>query len=196
VNADELPLFPLHAVLFPGGDLRLRIFEPRYLDMLRECGRRGSGFGVCLIMQGREAGTPAVPAAWGTRARIADFYSLADGLLGIQAEGESRFHVEQTRVRDNGLVVGVVRDVAEAAGPPVAPEHGLLVTLLESLMEQAGGRHASAERALFDDSAWVAWRLAELLPIDNLVRQELLQLHDAHARLERILLAVAELQSD
>lgn len=196
VSAVELPLFPLHSVLFPGGELRLRIFEPRYLDMLRECGRRGTGFGVCLIVQGREAGAPAIPAAWGTRARIADFYTLPDGLLGISAEGEERFRVERTRVRDNGLVVGSVRSVPEPQSTPVAPEHGLLVTLLERLLEQAGGRHERADRACFDDSAWVAWRLAELLPIDNHIRQELLQLHDPHARLERVLEAVAELQAE
>jgi uncharacterized protein len=196
VSLDELPLFPLHSVLFPGGELRLRIFEPRYLDMLRECGRRGTGFGVCLIVQGREAGAPAVPAAWGTRASIADFYTLPDGLLGISAQGEERFHAEHTRVRDNGLVVGSVRPVPEPGREPVAPEHGLLVTLLEKLLEQAGGPHERAERACFDDSRWVGYRLAELLPIDNHVRQQLLQLHDAHARLERLLEAVAELQAE
>lgn len=196
VRAEDLPLFPLHTVLFPGGELRLRLFEPRYLDMLRECGRRGTGFGVCLIVQGREAGVPAIPAAWGTRASIADFYTLPDGLLGIRAQGEERFHVERIRVRDNGLVVGQVRAVPEAVREPVAPEHGLLVTLLEKLLEQAGGCHERADRACFDDSAWVAWRLAELLPIENQIRQEILQLHEPHARLQRILSAVAELQAE
>ena len=43
-----LPLFPLHAVLLPGAPLGLRVFEPRYLDLVAECGRKGSGFGICL----------------------------------------------------------------------------------------------------------------------------------------------------
>ena len=89
----DLPLFPLSAVLFPGGPLALRIFEQRYLDLVRDCARRSSGFGVCLILQGREAGEPAVPAAVGTVARITDFYTLPDGLLGISAEGGERFQV-------------------------------------------------------------------------------------------------------
>lgn len=192
----ELPLFPLQTVLFPGGQLRLRIFEARYLDMLRECGRRGSDFGVCLIVDGREAGAAAIPAAWGTRARISDFYTLPDGLLGISAEGQGRFHVDRIRVRDNGLIVGMVQDAEEPPSLPVAPEHGLLATLLERLLEHVGGPHERADRSCFDDSSWVAFRLAELLPVDNQVRQEILQVNNAHARMERILTAIADLQNE
>lgn len=196
MTSTELPLFPLQTVLFPGGELRLRIFEARYLDMLRECGRRGSDFGVCLIVDGREAGAAAIPAAWGTRARISDFYTLPDGLLGISAVGQGRFHVDRIRVRDNGLIVGMVEDANEPAALPVAPEHGLLVTLLERLLEHVGSPHERADRACFDDSSWVAFRLAELLPVDNRVRQEMLQLDEAHARLERLLAAIADLQGE
>ena len=71
-----LPLFPLKSVLFPGGKLELRIFERRYLDLVAECARTSSGFGVCLILQGEEAGAPAEPAAVGTLARIIDFETL------------------------------------------------------------------------------------------------------------------------
>ena len=79
----DLPLFPLNAVLFPGGELALRIFEPRYLDLVRECTRQERPFGVCLILDGAEAGAPAMPAAVGTLARIVDFEARTDGLLGI-----------------------------------------------------------------------------------------------------------------
>ena len=70
----EVPLFPLSTVLYPGGQLQLRIFEPRYLDLVRECTRTGSAFGVCLILEGREVGVPALPAAVGTLAHITDFF--------------------------------------------------------------------------------------------------------------------------
>ena len=103
-----LPLFPLHTVLVPGAALGLRVFEPRYLDLVRECGRRGSGFGVCLIAEGEEAGRPAVPESCGTEARIEDFDTGADGLLQLRLRGHRRFRVESTRLRDNGLVVAEV----------------------------------------------------------------------------------------
>ena len=179
----DLPLFPLSAVLFPGGPLALRIFEQRYLDLVRDCARRSCGFGVCLILQGREAGEPAVPAAVGTVARITDFYTLPDGLLGISAEGGERFQVTTTRVRDNGLVHGEVRFWPEEPRIPVPPEHGLLATILERLIEKAGGPFAKAERSCYDDASWVGFRLAEMLPIEQPDRQRLLQVTDPIERL-------------
>jgi Lon protease-like protein len=183
VALTDLPLFPLSAVLFPGGPLALRIFEQRYLDLVRDCARRSCGFGVCLILQGREAGEPAVPAAVGTVARITDFYTLPDGLLGISAEGGERFQVTTTRVRDNGLVHGEVRFWPEEPRVPVPPEHGLLATILERLIEKAGGPFAKAERSCYDDASWVGFRLAEMLPIEQPDRQRLLQVTDPIERL-------------
>lgn len=178
-----LPLFPLKSVLFPGGRLELRIFEQRYLHMVAECSRSGSGFGVCLILQGDEAGAPAVPAAIGTLARIVDFATLPDGLLGITARGEDSFHVERTRVRDNGLVLGEVTFRSADPIVPVPPEFGLLATLLDRIAERVGGELGSAVRASFDDSSWVGFRLAEILPLSMPERQQLLQIGDPVERL-------------
>ena len=92
-----LPLFPLSSVLLPGAATTLRIFEPRYLDLVRDCGRNGSGFGVCLILEGSESGAPALPAAVGTLATIEDFDRDADGLLVLRVRGGRRFRVRQVR---------------------------------------------------------------------------------------------------
>ena len=189
-----IPLFPLNAVLFPGGPLMLRIFEQRYLDLVRDCSRAGSGFGVCLILQGREAGEPAVPAAVGTLAHITDFYTLPDGLLGIQAEGAERFQVTTTRVRDNGLVHGEVRFWPDEPSVAVPPEHSLLATILERLIEKAGGPFAKAGRSCYDNASWVGFRLAELLPLDLPERQQLLQMTDPLQRLARLMHYVPRFQ--
>lgn len=194
VPLTDLPLFPLSAVLFPGGPLALRIFEQRYLELVRDCARRSCGFGVCLILQGREAGEPAVPAAVGTVARITDFYTLPDGLLGIAAEGAERFQVTTTRVRDNGLVHGEVRFWPEEPRVPVPPEHGLLATILERLIEKAGGPFAKAERASYDDASWVGFRLAETLPLAQPERQHLLQMTDPLQRLAALMHYVPRFQ--
>ena len=195
--AHALPLFPLHAVLVPGAALELRIFEPRYLDMVRECGRTGNGFGVCLILEGEEAGAPAIPAAWGTEAVVEDFDTTPEGLLMLRVRGMRRFEVVRTRVRDNGLVVGDVAfhaDRAEAPGASMRlrPEHALLAELLRRILAQVGGEHADPAPALFEDAPWVGWRLAELLPLTPAQRQILLQLDDPHARLQRLLDGIAE----
>jgi Lon protease-like protein len=190
----ELPLFPLRTVLFPGGELRLRIFEPRYLDMVKQCARNESGFGVCLILDGNDVGTPATPAAFGTRARIVDFHVGDDGLLGLQVRGDRRFHVLRTRVRDNGLILAEAEILEDPTVNRVEPEHGLLATLLERLIERFGGPHATAARDRFDDAAWIGYRLAEMLPFTDPERQELLQCEDGYDRLCRIVQRLPQFQ--
>jgi len=209
----SLPLFPLHAVLVPGAQLQLRIFEPRYLDLVRQCARENSGFGVCAILEGHESGAPApfadgetslragsqrlpVSAALGTEARIVDFTTLPDGLLGITIQGGRRFHVERTRVRDNGLVVADVTWLEEPMPTPLAIEYDLLAALLRRLIEHMGGVHSRADAAAYEDASWISWRLAELLPIALADRQALLQQSDPEARLQHLLELIPRLQPE
>lgn len=192
----DIPLFPLSTVLFPGGDLQLRIFERRYLDLVRDCAREDRGFGVCLILDGTEAGTPATPAAVGTLARITDFDTLPDGLLGIRATGGARFRVAKTRVRDSGLVHGEVELWPDEPVVAVPPEYGLLATILERLLERIGGEAARVDRARYDDASWVGFRLAEHLPLPAAEKQRLLQLTDPIARLAQLTRDLPRFQSD
>jgi Lon protease-like protein len=192
MESRSLPLFPLHAVLLPGAPLGLRVFERRYLDLVAECGRAGTGFGICLILQGEEVGAPATPAAFGVEARIEDFGSDRNGLLTLQVRGGRRFRVVRTRVRDNGLLVGEVRWCAEAGTVALQPQHAALATLLAELLDKLGGDHpdlghASANLRQLEDAAWVGWRLAELLPVSDEQRLALLQEDDPHRRLDRLL---------
>jgi Lon protease-like protein len=189
----SLPLFPLHTVLVPGAALDLRIFERRYLDMIRDCGRSGSGFGVCLILDGNEAGAAALPAAFGTEALVEDFDTTPEGLLSLRVRGRRRFHVLRTRVRDTGLVVAEIEwREDDAVSPRLRPEHALLAELLRRILLQIASDHAEPAPMLFENAAWVGWRLAELLPLAMPQRQELLQLDDPHARLQRLLDGIAE----
>ena len=192
MELDSLGLFPLHSVLVPGAVLGLRVFEPRYLDLVRDCSRDGGGFGICLILSGEETGEVATPAAFGTEALIEDFGTDDKGLLTLRVRGRRRFRVQRTRVRDNGLVVAEVDWREPDPDDEVRPEHALLAMLLQRILEQAGGEHADAPPARFDDAAWVGWRLAELLPLADLQRQTLLQEDDPHARLQQLLGWVSE----
>jgi uncharacterized protein len=179
----EVPLFPLNTVLYPGGHLQLRIFEPRYLDLVRECTRTGSAFGVCLILEGSEVGAPARPAAVGTLARITDFNNREDGLLGIAAEGGGRFRVLRTRVRSDGLLRGEVEVWSDETTYQVPVEFALLQTILERLIETLGPQWRHAPRDLFDDAGWLGFRLAELLPLAGEEQQQLLEMTDPIHRL-------------
>ena len=192
----ELPLFPLGQVLFPGGGLGLRIFEPRYLDLVKRCGRSGEGFGICLILAGREVGEAATPAAHGTEAVIVDFSMTDDGLLGLTVEGRRRFHVERTRVRDDGLLLGDVLWLEEPPPETLRDEHALLSVLLARIMDKAGIDHEGPGKGDLADAAWVGWRLAEWLPLEATERLALLQLADPHERLQQLVERLPDFQAE
>lgn len=192
----ELPLFPLSTVLLPGGRVSLRIFEPRYLDLVKRCGRSGEGFGICLILAGREAGEPATPAAHGTEAVIVDFSMTDDGLLGLTVEGRRRFHVERTRVRDDGLLLGDVQWLQEPPPETLRDEHALLSVLLARIMDKAGIDHEGPGKGDLADAAWVGWRLAEWLPLEATERLALLQLADPHERLQQLVERLPDFQAE
>jgi Lon protease-like protein len=181
----ELPLFPLRTVLFPGGLLPLRVFEPRYLDMVGRCMREGGEFGVVLIVDGGETGVVSQLAAIGTSARIVDFSSLPDGLLGLMCRGSRRFRLLGHRVQPDGLLVGEVDWLAEPARSPLAAEHKALAPLLRRALQELGetARHLEED---FDDAGWVSNRLADFMPLERPVQQALLELDDPQERMRRL----------
>ena len=179
---EEIPLFPLGVVLFPGGPLPLRIFETRYIDLVSRCLRDGTGFGVVLIREGAEAGGPALTFDVGTYARIVDFSRQDDGLLGIRAQGERRFRIVERRRARDGLNLADVEWLPEDPAVPLPAEFADLAPALEAVLDQVGEPYASLERRL-DDAAWVAGRLAEIVPIPPGHKQHCLELDDPVERL-------------
>jgi uncharacterized protein len=184
-GSSELPLFPLNTVLFPGGPLPLRIFEPRYVDMVRKCMREGAPFGVLLIRSGQEAGEVSSAASIGTSARIVDFHQMPDGLLGIICTGEQKFRLEERRVQADGLNIGTITWLPLERSAPLPPQHAHLGPLLERALPQISDLY-QAMQPRFDDASWVSSRLAEILPISLNDKQECLEMDDALARLERL----------
>ena len=165
----ELPLFPLNTVLFPRGPLPLRIFETRYVDMVRRCMREGSCFGVVLLQGGGETGPVSGVASTGTSARIVDFNLLKDGLLGITCRGERRFRVLRLWRQDDGLNMGEIEWLdpalsAAAAAVAVPPEHRHLADLLRRVLPELGEVYSGIEPR-YEDADWVGARLVEILPI-------------------------------
>jgi Lon protease-like protein len=188
----EVPLFPLRTVLFPGGSLRLRIFEPRYLNLVSRCLREEIGFGVVLIRQGAEVG-PAVTYEVGTLARITDWYTLSDGLLGITALGEERLRIRSSRREADGLVIGDVTMLGPERATGLEPRHTAAIAALQSLSELANEPIPEGEWRP-EDAAWVAARLAELLPSSAAEKQSWLELADPIERLDAIMPALAALR--
>ena len=184
-HAREVPLFPLHTVLYPEGPLTLRIFEPRYLDMVSECLRNEQPFGVCLIQSGQEAGEAAMPHLTGTFARIVDWQRGDDGLLAISALGEQRFQVQDMRVERDQLLRGTVQPLTPEPPAPLLAECGYMTQMLDQLFEHAGDVYADLPKHP-DDASWVGYRLAEVLSLPLVRRQTFLELEDALLRLTQL----------
>ena len=193
-DARDVPLFPLHTVLFPDGPLGLRIFEPRYLDMVSECLRKEQPFGVCLIQSGQEAGEAARPHLTGTFARIVDWQRGDDGLLSISARGDKRFHVQDTHVERNQLLRGTVQPLTPEPSAPLPADCDYMTDVLDQLFEHAGDVYADLPKRP-DDASWVGYRLAEVLSLPLVRRQYFLELEDPLLRLsqlDQILRAMSE----
>ena len=181
----ELALFPLSTVLFPGGPLRLRIFEPRYLDMVRRCLKASHAFGVVLILEGEEAGEVVSVAPTGTSARVVDFDTLPDGLLGIDCLGEQYFRVLKRWQQEDGLNIAEVEYLPEDVPCALPAELAHLGELLREVLPQLGERYAHVV-ARYEDAGWVANRWAEVLPLTAAEQQQLLDLVDPLARLAQV----------
>jgi len=178
----KIPLFPLNTVLFPEGELQLRLFEPRYLDMVSECLRSDSGFGICLIREGEEAGDPAEFFPMGTYAKISDWDQMDDGLLGIKVVGERRFKVESYDVQTDNLCMGEVTLLDEDDELlPVSYQN------FSDLLKEITNRYELPLMDIperFEEAAWVSDRLAELLPFEISAKQSLLEMDDALNRFD------------
>jgi Lon protease-like protein len=186
---DTLPLFPLKTVLFPGGPLALRVFEPRYLDMVARCLRGENRFGVVAIRQGEEVGAASTYAV-GTAAEIVDWHRESDGLLGILAMGREAFRLGATRRQPDGLYVAEVEWLPAEAVLPLPPEHAPLAALLKRVLDQLPLYGGLTPR--YDDAGWVAARLVEALPFGLALKQSLLEAPDALTRLERVAAELAK----
>jgi Lon protease-like protein len=183
--AATLPLFPLNTVLFPDGLLPLRIFETRYVDMVGQCMREASPFGVVMIRSGAEVGAVADTAELGTTARIVDFGKLPDGLLGITCRGERKFRVLKRWQRTDGLNLGDIEYLQLEATLGLPDEYRHLADLLRKVLPELGEPYASMA-GNFADASWVGGRLAEILPVSLADKLSLLELDEPLERLARL----------
>ena len=180
---EEQFIFPLGTVLFPGGALPLKIFEQRYIEMTKICLRDERPFGVCLISEGREVGEPALPRSVGCLAVIEEWDMPQTGLFHLMARGGDRFRLIDSRIAKNGLITGTVERLPSDYRADDVDDACRRV--LEMIIERVDASVFQKPHRL-DDASWVGFRLAEILPLDARVKQELLEMTDAAQRLERI----------
>jgi Lon protease-like protein len=170
----DIAIFPLRTVLFPGGLLPLKIFEQRYVDMTKTCIRDDAPFGVCLIREGAEVGTPALPYSIGCTARIAEWDMPHLGLFVLGCRGEQVFRILEHWTLKSGLLQAHV-ELTKPVPPVTLPSEYLpLRELLERIIGKFGAERFPTPVAL-DDGDWVACRLGDVLPLETEFKQALLE---------------------
>lgn len=177
-----LPLFPLNTVVFPGGRLPLRIFEQRYLEMIKQAIANDSPFGICAIREGAETGNPAVPYDVGTCMRITDWDMPQTGILHIETIALERFVIRSTHTEPSGLLIGTVEDVSVESAAPIPDDLELPVEILRHIIGEYGDAHFPEPHQL-DNAVWVGYRLSEVLPLTLSIQQNLLEMNDSVMRL-------------
>jgi uncharacterized protein len=179
---EEIPIFPLNTVLYPNGTLPLRVFEARYMDMARNCLKTKAPFGVCLIVEGKEVGEPATPANIGCAAHIAECDMQQLGVLNLITRGGQRFRIVERSVGAQGLVKAHVEWLPAEPDAPMPEQFAACVNILKAIAGDERFRHLVAD-AQFDSASWIGYRLSEILPIPLRIKQQLLEIEGALARL-------------
>lgn len=191
LTLSSLPLFPLATVLFPQGQLPLRVFEVRYLDMVAKCHQAGAPFGVVSLLQGSEVRKPQQVEVFsdvGTLATIERLNTPRPGLMEVYCSGAQRFHVLRRQQLRNGLWVADVEHIGGDNRVLIPTDLAPVAQALERVLDKL--RPESLERPnappLLDDCAWVANRWCELLPLPLSLKQHLLELESPLIRLELV----------
>ena len=201
-ETQQIPLFPLHVVMFPRGRLSLQIFERRYIDLVTHCMRTSSGFGICLLKEGEEViqeGTNQTIHRTGTYSNIIDWDQLENGLLGITVEGSAKFSIEDCWQSDSGVLQGNVQfNETDNVGRETIPLDDQYTALADLLQNLESHPLVEQKKLIIDyNNLWdLGWRLSELIPIEIEQKQQLLEIDDPWERIQSIEQLVSDLAND
>lgn len=171
----------------------MRVFETRYLDMISNCMKTNTGFGVCMIREGKEVGRAATTHSIGTLAHITDWHKGREGLLGITTNGQQRFRIASVQVQADQLSIATAELLPEEPEIELPDQYLSLADVLRKILEHAGNHYEELSRR-YGDANWVSFRLAELLPISLENKQTLLEMDDPLQRLEYLFSTLEGLQ--
>jgi len=206
INNYSLPLFPLHSVMCPGGLMRLRIFETRYLDMVKSCLRNKTSFCIVAIAPEKTAKPDSkLPfASMGTLMNITHADVTTVGLMMIDCIGQHRIKIHSFTQQADGLLIGNLSDISNDLEIPIPDDLKILSSRLQRLIESFSNQGVLpsdtpiAKPYQYNDASWVSNRWVELLDLPLLEKQRLMQLDSPIVRLELIydLLDLSYIQSD
>ncbi len=191
VQFEELPLFPLHTVLFPYAQLQLHVFEDRYREMVRSCVEFDRPFGIVLIREGSEMGGQAAPYMVGTAVRILKVIPYDDGRMDIHVEGERRFRIRELDEDSQPYLIGRVEPVMEIEIEETSETSELLDQAKEQFSQLIHKIFARQEFnvsvKLPTDPVVLSFTIANMLHMENLAKQQLLETTDTLERVNTLM---------
>lgn len=175
---NELPIFPLNVVVFPGMPMPLHIFEPRYKQMINECIREKRPFGIVLIQEGRAEGDGnVVPYLTGCTVQIAQVEQLGDGRMYIMTYGQERFRIRGLDREKRPYLLGQVeylQTTDDIDAPDEVETLRRLVIDYLALLDQSGEMQIDPLQIPSDAEALI-YIAAAMLNVDNDKKQQLLE---------------------
>jgi len=195
-----LPLFPLSTVIYPGGVLTLKVYETRYLEMVRDCLNKGTPFGVVAIYpeqyvnlkinQSFKARYPF--AEVGTLFTIIEADVSCLGIINVKCKALKRIKVESATQDKSGLWHAQVSDMRKEMPMSIPEDLDATRTHLQHIIESLNDKDISdlelpiAKPYNLQDCSWVANRWCEILNMPLMQKQRLLELESPLLRLELI----------
>ena len=183
MKKNNFPVFPLGLVALPGSIQSLQIFEPRYINMVKEC--MSNGYGFIIVLQSKlESISDYGMSKKGTYVEIIDFNNLPNGLLGITVRSENKVNISNICQLEDGLHVADAKPEIdpEVDDQAILAEYPEISNILTQLMKHPKISDLQI-KVDFSSADSVAYNLAGLIPLSSFEKQNLLEAFDASQRM-------------
>lgn len=190
-GVNELPLFPLSVVLFPGVPLPLHIFEPRYRQMLDDIRAGNNLFGLSYFDASTSEQEFPLVASIGCVAKVTDTHAFPDGRSNILTVGVIRYRIEEYVERGDPYLVARVSyfedeaDDSEAVGES-SREVAETFTRIARAVRTINDERANLPDIADTEPQRLSFLVAAAMEVDTDVKQELLELRITLERLRRL----------
>ena len=185
MNKESVPLFPLKSIVLPGGIFPLRIFERRYIDMVKNCIKDETGFCIVLVRNDTKDKYIDDIYNYGCYVKITDWNQLEDGLLGITVEGQSKVQILNSKLNDNNLLCGNI-ELRSDEKEYMIPQKYIILSKFYKKIYPGIKNFISYKNERYSDASWIGFRLTECLPLDSHVKNQLIAINNGIERLEKL----------
>ena len=183
-NYNKIPIFPLKSIILPGGQFPLRIFERRYLDMIRDSLKTNSGFVIALTK--KDADYISSVHDYACYVNIVDWSQLDGGLLGITVEGKSLVTLSNCKLDETNLLRGDAQQIKSSIDHLIPQKYQILSKFYRKIYPEIKA-YIFHNKPKYNDANWIGFRLIECLPIEISDKADLISTNEPLDRLEKIL---------